>query len=826
MLADFEAELVAIRIDPRRSGLLRAVFSLLEAERLDGCQLGGLVADPIVVPPSTGIAAAGQSIAEIAALLDGGTLFVGVATSARTALSLHTAHVEWASGVLDLEHEHGRDAIIRLVGLGLVAEGLCEGDCDAAAAGFVATESGRAALIWFSVVEIILGFGTTDECVEADKILALLDTFFEEAILAWSEFSSERALARARIIVNNWTDLLCPVVTAAAALADPIAELFTEVLGDEPPADIDALRAEAAQMSIYCSLVARHLGEQAHGLPAVFTPTNIESDSHPALKSAEQVATASQSGHELAMADQAKPSVALKSAAQTRGKSLKAQHRAAHAAKAAYEGRLTLLSSMALSGVDVLQARTDVLNHKKTALKKALLHSRNQRRSAAAVHESASAAHEAMIGQIAGSQAEIVTASAEIKACREALKASVKAWSADAAKQTKRRRRYEEMEDRQAGADAVVATLSEDIGLTRHALTAVVAALSAAKAAQQRVVGARVDAIVSRLEEVRVSHGVDQARLEPLLAAAGMLAEKLEDKNTAASEVASLVADGRRRHRAAAGALVSDEKGRVASDLLNTAAFDMLRNNARRLEDAHSVLKKAQDRVDALAKERNMAMDRHEREKLELTDLEAFQEQTSQDIAVLSLAIERTKADEPLLKARIVQAQNAQRQARKARQKSIAGQIQSKAAQISAWRDDIGEAIDDRKGLAIAEVRVDSERLALVSRHDTVRDGLAVAITRRKTMVLTLKDRGAQAGVVQTRLGQQFGKVQGARLTLQAAKATRDRCATSVLTHASRLSVLAVQLSAAREAQEEGAECVADFQSWVDRTKGPWLAVN
>lgn len=263
MLFHLSGEFNQFNEESIRSRLIRGVMGLVQND----AALGGPSAVcrvPTPMPPAEGVDDASQGIAEVAGALDNGELFTGVATSARTALSLFDAHVDWASGINDLEDEHGRDAIVRLVGLGLVAEGLCEGDSDASAALFLSTESGRAALAWFAAVDITVAFSTEDDPIDEDKVIDLLDAFFDDAIEAWSELSNERSLARARIIVNNWTDFLGPAVNASVPQGAAIAEAIRGALGSEN-LDADGLVAEAQRVGLYRSLVARHVGELLHG---------------------------------------------------------------------------------------------------------------------------------------------------------------------------------------------------------------------------------------------------------------------------------------------------------------------------------------------------------------------------------------------------------------------------------------------------------------------------------------------------------------------------------------------------------------------------------
>ena len=181
MLADFEGGLSGFTSKSAVVRLLAGVLGTLKGDSaLDG---HGGVSGLQSAAPSTlsvdGVVEAGQAVAEVAGALDGGEIFIGVATPARTALALYDAHVEWAPGINDLEDEHGLDAIVRLVGIGLVAEGLCEGDSDESANYFLTTEAGRGVLAWFAAVEVTLAFGTDDEPIDGDKLIDLLDAFFD-----------------------------------------------------------------------------------------------------------------------------------------------------------------------------------------------------------------------------------------------------------------------------------------------------------------------------------------------------------------------------------------------------------------------------------------------------------------------------------------------------------------------------------------------------------------------------------------------------------------------------------------------------------------------
>lgn len=261
-----------------RVRLLTGVLSVLDGDAVIASRGGvpGLCTTPPSMPSTDGVAEAALSIAEVVSHLDGGEPYAGVATPARTALALYDAHVDWSPGIQDLEDEHGRDAVMRLVGLGLIAEALSDTGSDESADAWLVTESGRAALAWFVAVEIVLSFATEEEPIDGDKLIDLLDAFFDAAIDEWAQFASDTALARARIIVNNWTDVLCPAVTAAGPHVARIAGAVRAALGEG--GDVEALMAEAKSIALYPALVARHVGEMLGGELTVSTTTSSSVD--------------------------------------------------------------------------------------------------------------------------------------------------------------------------------------------------------------------------------------------------------------------------------------------------------------------------------------------------------------------------------------------------------------------------------------------------------------------------------------------------------------------------------------------------------------------
>lgn len=256
-------EIAGFAAEDLRLRLLRGVLAAVEGS---GDYVGsqGLQLADVQLPPVDGLDAVEAMAGPCIAHLDAGERYTGVATPARTALSLFDAHVDWATGINDLEVEHGRDAVIRLVGLGLVAEAVCEGDSDASAHQFLQTESGCAALAWFAAIEVVLAFASPDEPIDGNRLLDLLDDHLDEGVDAWSDLADQRSLARARIVVNNWTDWLGPVIAEASDRVPAIAAAVRDAFG-RSELDADGLAEEALSVGVYRALTARHMGEHVHG---------------------------------------------------------------------------------------------------------------------------------------------------------------------------------------------------------------------------------------------------------------------------------------------------------------------------------------------------------------------------------------------------------------------------------------------------------------------------------------------------------------------------------------------------------------------------------
>jgi len=154
VIADLQGVLEAIGASHVVHRLLRTVLSKTDGpgQLSDHGGVPSLLKAKGGIPSAEGVNERGRAIAEVAQALDHGEHFAAVATSARSALSLYDAHLEWALGISDLEDDQGRDAVVRLFGLALIAQGLYEGDGSARAKQALESEGGRAQLAWFAAV--------------------------------------------------------------------------------------------------------------------------------------------------------------------------------------------------------------------------------------------------------------------------------------------------------------------------------------------------------------------------------------------------------------------------------------------------------------------------------------------------------------------------------------------------------------------------------------------------------------------------------------------------------------------------------------------------
>jgi len=953
LLANLEDDFAQFGSDRTRVGLLRAVLSQFSG-LTDFGSVAGLVAKTPQMPDGSGIAEAGTVVAEVAGHLDAGDLYTGVAMPARTALSLYDAHVEWAPGINDLEDEHGLDAITRLVGLGLVAEGLSDLDSDGAAQEWTETESGRATLMFFAAVEVAIAFGTEDEPVDGDRVLQMLDSFFDDAIDAWADLASERALARARIIVNNWTDIICPAVNTAQGHLVQLADVIRSALGTDGVGDGDALIEETQQVGLYRSLVARHVGERLHGAlvaeeqPVRVEPADVledddseekdekplESESEPVVNprmdSEDQVVDdlrlselnialsearvqwetqraslevvqakyqSTESGvgvlesriQELtelrsearkrieslkadrrqlqkagnegqsALADQSTDLAAVKEAHTRAENSLsQAQRRleevqggiekrnqsrddahAAHRAglvaqqdawgrvRMAHQSRLTLLTAGAdLERLQAIDGQIDTLRSKKSPLKTRLSELRKARRSVSRDQQSAEVSRSTAADRLVRLQEDIEAEAQNKEQKRDALKVLKKQLSTLETKLNKRRHRVGELEDRQAGTDELVLGLSDQITQTRSALDTVTDQLNAGHKERDEQRRERRKAIRKRLVVLGDAREQYQRELSPVSDANATNTTQLGEHSEAYDALKATFESKRTALKALQATHRKALKAKDDGIKLTAAAVDMMRKNAGRLEEAHDVLREAQAQSDARVKEQNLRWGRLEKLGADIGRSERSESEWESQIEQLKETVNQAKSALERHGGKIERAQEKARRLAADRAAAVRNEIESKRARIEGLRGQIADAIEDREGLAVAEVRVDTSRAQNRELRGTLSAQLGELKSDRKKAVLAVK---SVRKTVDGREGQFMSigaDIEGLNLTIRgliADKRARDKRLAKTKERLPHLKTVVVR---EREVEADAVEAVADFQNWVDRTTAALSRLN
>ncbi len=201
------------------------------------------------VPLDPGAAAA----LAIAAELDSGAHFAGVAIALRSALSLYDAHVDWEAGIEDLEDDQARDSALRALGIAAIAGALWPDD---PVGELLELDHGEALVDWL-VADLVLSQGTEDEPPEEEPLTRLLghldDVDLPEALEDRAELGREVLEALGPVIDERVTDAAGSVVR--------LAENMRSTLGDVR-SDIDALTAEAREAPVYEVLAARLVAER------------------------------------------------------------------------------------------------------------------------------------------------------------------------------------------------------------------------------------------------------------------------------------------------------------------------------------------------------------------------------------------------------------------------------------------------------------------------------------------------------------------------------------------------------------------------------------
>ena len=112
MRVNVSDEIAGYSANPLRVELVAAVLAVAR-----GCGTyagsAGLRVGALRMPSVDGLDEHDDAVADWLNHADAGELYAGVAMPARTALALFDAREAWASGINELEEEHGRDAIDR-----------------------------------------------------------------------------------------------------------------------------------------------------------------------------------------------------------------------------------------------------------------------------------------------------------------------------------------------------------------------------------------------------------------------------------------------------------------------------------------------------------------------------------------------------------------------------------------------------------------------------------------------------------------------------------------------------------------------------------------
>ena len=147
------------------------------------------------------------------------------------------------------------------------------------------------------------------------------------------------------------------------------------------------------------------------------------------------------------------------------------------------------------------------------------------------------------------------------------------------------------------------------------------------------------------------------------------------------------------------------------------------------------------------------------------------------------------------------------------------GLIDGKRARIATLREQIAEAVEDREGLAVAEVRVDTQlgeakvnRASMVKQLAQLRGALGTKQEAAAAALRVVDD-------LKHRLSTLAMDIDGARLSVRGLKAGVTSRRRQVASQQGRLAVLDASIEAAQHVEDDAVERVADFQSWVERTQ-------
>ena len=683
MISDLRSALVAADADELAVQFLRSVFSALPPEaRLENRGgLGGLLAEPVTArgirEDFDGVSAA----SDIAAALDHGDLLHAVAVSPRVALSLYDAHLEWALGVGDLEREQSRDAAVRLHGIGLLAQRLFDGSTPERAGELLSYEAGRALVVWFIAVELVLAMSTEDEPVTSQHLRDLIEQHGESVIQDLSHLASRADREGGQDIIKAMLGVIGPVVPVIVAAVPAVAGAVRQSLPDLADGGQDALIAEAEHTGVYMLLTARLVAEiEAERLDEV-----LPEPDPPVV--------------------QARPEI---EAARAR----------LEAAQARWD---PALESDAVAAVAAVQAQLDALRVKEQAHSKALRAAK--RKLTRTVDRRARLAEAPPAGQ-AEAEAAVERAVDGLKAADKAVKKALRQVStadeAVVAAKAALRRRDQTLEQKRgalATAEAAAAGLQERVSDLQAQDEASVAGLKVAEqAAAAALAQARVD-MEQRLHEgqarcVEIDDAVPQARERIAQIVAQLSGNKgaMSDLSKNREGLADALVKAREAQPDQQQARKAKGEIRAQAEVQRDRSADALKGAAQVLKQANSALNKA-DKVAGRAREKLVEVDETlSQRRAALQDAAARVEQINARIeqgrlalvandeaqAAIATAMAAAQADACAAVQRALQGARGRQDELLAREQGLSGAMQS-IAQREANLDQSFKALTTRK---------------------------------------------------------------------------------------------------------------------------------
>ena len=219
-------------------------------------------------------------------------------------------------------------------------------------------------------------------------------------------------------------------------------------------------------------------------------------------------------------------------------------------------------------------------------------------------------------------------------------------------------------------------------------------------------------------------------------------------------------------------------------------------------------------------KERHLALGKKDRYASDIAASQREEVDAADRIQELQLAVEQTQSAIERNAGKLVRAKEKIRLARVARAEVLRSEIEGKRARIAILREQVAEAAEDREGLAVAEVRVDTQVVeAKASRAPLVERAAALRKVRGEQDD-AIGQRRRELDAMKSRLSAIAADVDGARLSIRGLEASVAARRRQVASQQGRLAVLEASIGSAEATEDEAVERVADFQSWVERTQG------